>query len=132
MCPKISKIIEIHRNVAEVCPKPEISERTYCRWRKEHGGMRVDQAGRLKDLGMTALFIEPGSPWENGYFESYTRKFRDEFLNGEVLDTLMEAVVLVEAWRQEYNRFRPPRSLGYKPLAPEVKWLENPSQGVVH
>jgi len=60
----------------------------------------------LKDLGITTLYIEPGSPWENGYVESYIGKLRDELLNGEVLDTLMEAKVIVEGWRKEYNRFR--------------------------
>ena len=81
---------------------------------------------------MTTLFIEPGSPWENGYVESYIGKLRDEFLNGEILDTLMEAKVLIEGWRQEYNRFRPHSSLGYKPPAQETKWLEKLYLGVVH
>jgi transposase InsO family protein len=86
----------------------------------------------LNELGVTTLFIEPGSPWENGYVESYIGKMRDELLNGEILDTLMEAKVLVEGWRQEYNRFRPHSSLGYKPPAPEAKWLENLHEEVVH
>ncbi len=86
----------------------------------------------LRDIGVTTLFIEPGSPWENGYIESYIGKLRDELLNGEVLDTLMEAKVVIEGWRQEYNRFRPHSSLGYRPPAPEAKWLEKLNQGVVH
>lgn len=86
----------------------------------------------LKDIGVTTLYIEPGSPWENGYVESYIGKLRDELLNGETLDTLMEAKVLVEGWRQEYNRFRPHSSPGYKPPAPETKWLEKLNHGVVH
>jgi putative transposase len=53
----------------------------------------------LKDIGVTTLYIEPGSPWENGYVESYIGKLRDELLNGEILDTLMEAKVLVKGWR---------------------------------
>ena len=69
---------------------------------------------------MTTLFIEPGSPWENGYIESFNGKMRDELLNGEVLDTLGEAKVLVEAWRRVYNRIRPQSSLGYRPPAPEA------------
>ena len=75
----------------------------------------------LKDIGVTTLYIEPGSPWENGYVESYLGKLRDELLNGEILDTLMEAKVLVEGWRQEYNRFRPHSSLGYRAPAQEAK-----------
>ena len=74
----------------------------------------------LNRLDVTTLFIEPGSPWENGYIESFNGKMRDELLNGEVLDTLEEAKVLVEAWRRVYNRIRPHSSLGYKPPAPEA------------
>jgi transposase InsO family protein len=71
-------------------------------------------------LSVTTLFIEPGSPWENGYADSLIGKLRDELLNGEVLDTLDEAKVLVEAWRRAYNRIRPHSSLGYRPPAPEA------------
>jgi putative transposase len=74
----------------------------------------------LNRLDVTTLFIEPGSPWENGYIESFNGKMRDELLNGEVLDTLEEAKVLVEAWRRVYNRIRPHSSLGYRPPAPEA------------
>jgi transposase InsO family protein len=86
----------------------------------------------LKDLGVTALYIEPGSPWENGYVESYIGKLRDELLNGEILDTLMEAKVLVEGWRKEYNLFRPHSSLGYRPPAPEAYEVEKFTQGLVY
>ena len=86
----------------------------------------------LKDLSVTTLYIEPGSAWENGYVESYIGKLRDELLNGEVLDTLMEAKVLVEGWRKEYNRFRPHSSLGYRPPAPEAYKVEKFILGVVH
>jgi transposase InsO family protein len=72
----------------------------------------------LKDLGVKTLFIEPGSPWENGYVESFHGKFRDECLNREIFDTLWEAKVVVEDWRKEYNTVRPHSSLGYKPPAP--------------
>jgi transposase InsO family protein len=75
----------------------------------------------LKALGVRTLFIEPGSPWENGYIESFNGKLRDELLNGEIFDTLVEAKVLIERWRQKYNRFRPHSSLGYKPPAPVAK-----------
>jgi putative transposase len=74
----------------------------------------------LNRLDVTTLFIEPGSPWENGYVESFIGKMRDELLNGEVLDTLNEAKVLVETWRKAYNRIRPHSSLGYRPPAPEA------------
>jgi putative transposase len=86
----------------------------------------------LKDIGVTTLFIEPGSPWENGYVESFIGKLRDELLNGEVLDTLTEAKVLVEGWRKEYNRFRPHSSLGYRPPAPEAFMAGKFTQGLVH
>ena len=69
---------------------------------------------------MKTLFIEPGSPWENGYIESFNGKLRDELLNREVFNTLTEAKVLIKEWRQEYNHIRPHSSLGYLPPAPEV------------
>lgn len=74
----------------------------------------------LKALGVRTLFIEPGSPWENGYIESFNGKLRDELLNGEIFDTMTEVQVLTERWRQEYNRFRPHSALGYRPPAPEA------------
>ena len=74
----------------------------------------------LENLGVKTLYIQPGSPWENGYIESFNGKLRDELLNGEVFDTLWEAKVLIERWRNEYNQFRPHSSLGYRPPAPET------------
>lgn len=74
--------------------------------------------GWLNRLGVKTLFIEPGSPWENGYIESFNGKLRDELLNGEIFDTITEARVLTERWRKEYNQIRPHSSLGYKPPAP--------------
>jgi len=65
--------------------------------------------------------FEPGSPWENGYNESFSGKLRDELLNGEIFSTVGEAKVLIEGWRQEYNHIRPHSSLGYKPPAPEAR-----------
>lgn len=76
--------------------------------------------GWLKRLGVKTLYIEPGSPWENGYIESFNGKLRDELLNGEVFDTLLEARVIIERWRREYNTIRPHSSLGYLPPAPEA------------
>ena len=67
------------------------------------------------------MFIEPGSPWENGYIESFDGKLRDELLNREIFDTLLEAKVLIERWRWEYNHVRPHSSLGYRPPASEAK-----------
>ncbi len=80
--------------------------------------------GWLNRLGIRTLFIEPGSPWENGYIESFNGKLRDELLNREIFMTLTEAKVLTEQWRQEYNQVRPHSSLGYKPPAPEAKMAE--------
>ena len=74
----------------------------------------------LQRLNVQTLFIEPGSPWENGYNESFNGKLRDELLNGEIFTTLLEAQVLIERWRKEYNEFRPHSALGYRPPAPEV------------
>ena len=74
----------------------------------------------LKRHNSDTLFIEPGSPWENGYIESFKGKLRDELLKREIFDTLYEAQVLIERWRQEYNTIRPHSSLGYRPPAPET------------
>jgi len=82
----------------------------------------------LKASGVQTLYIEPGSPWENGYIESFNGKLRDELLNREIFDTLFEAKVLVEHWKTEYNTVRPYSSLNYQPPAPEAiksEWLEN-------
>ncbi len=74
----------------------------------------------LERIGVKTLFIEPGSPWENGYIESFNGKLRDELLNGEIFETLKEAKVLIEWWRKEYNEVRPHSSLGYRPPVPET------------
>lgn len=72
----------------------------------------------LEQIGSRTLFIEPGSPWENGYNESFNGKLRDELLNGEIFYSLKEAKIIVEQWRQHYNTKRPHSSLGYRPPAP--------------
>ncbi|MFH1625714.1 MAG: IS3 family transposase [Pseudomonadota bacterium] len=77
--------------------------------------------GWFNRLGVKTLYIEPGSPWENGYIESFNGKLRDELLNREVFTTLTEAKVLIEQWRREYNQIRPHSSLGYRPPAPEAR-----------
>ena len=72
----------------------------------------------LSRVGVQTLFIEPGSPWENGYIESFNGKLRDELLDREIFCTLIEAQVLIEQWRRDYNWKRPHSSLGYRPPAP--------------
>ena len=80
-----------------------------------------DQIRRwLGHLGVGTLFIEPGSPWENGYIESFNGKLRDELLNREIFDTVVEAKVLTEEYRWEYNTVRPHSALNYRPPAPEA------------
>jgi putative transposase len=74
----------------------------------------------LAKLQVKTLYIEPGSPWENGYNESFNGKFRDELLDGEIFYTLKEAQILIEQWRQEYNSVRPHSSLNYHPPAPQA------------
>ena len=74
----------------------------------------------LNHLEVKTLFIEPGSPWENGYIESFNGKLRDELLNREIFTTLEEAKVLIGQWRKEYNQVRPHSALGYRPPAPET------------
>jgi transposase InsO family protein len=76
--------------------------------------------GWISGVGAKTAYIEPGSPWENGYVESFNGKLRDELLNAEVFNTLAEAKVLIEQWRVHYNTARPHSSLGYRPPAPEV------------
>ena len=74
----------------------------------------------LQKVNVQTLYIEPGSPWENGYIESFNGKLRDELLNCELFDTLLEAKVLIERWRRHYNTIRPHSSLDYQPPAPEA------------
>ena len=74
----------------------------------------------LPKVGVKTLFIEPGSPWENGYNESFNGKLRDECLNVELFNDLLEAQILIERWRRHYNTVRPHTSLGYRPPAPET------------
>ena len=85
---------------------PEFSAKLVRRW--------------LGRVGVETLFIEPGSPWENGYNESFNGKLRDELLNGEIFYSLAEAAALVEQWRREYNTVRPHSACGGFPPAPEA------------
>jgi len=74
----------------------------------------------LNRVGVKTLFIEPGSPWENGYIDSFNGKMRDELLNREIFTTLTEAKVFIEQWRREYNQVRPHSALGYRLPSPEA------------
>lgn len=86
----------------------------------------------LKRLNVKTLFIEPGSPWENGYVESFNGKLRDELLNTEIFYTLLEAKALIERWRQHYNQIRPHSSLDYQPPAPEAFLWPTPPNPLIH
>jgi len=74
----------------------------------------------LSRLQIKPLFIEPGSPWENGYIESFNGIMRDELLNGEIFYILKEARIVIDMWRKEYNTIRPHSALGYRPPVPET------------
>jgi len=74
----------------------------------------------IESIGVRTAYIEPGSPWENGYNESFNGKLRDELLNREIFYSLKEAQILIEQWRRHYNEVRPHSSLGYRPPAPQV------------
>jgi len=84
----------------------------------------------LTKIGVKMLYIAPGSPWENGYCQSFSGSMRDELLKGEIFYTLAEAKILIEAWRRHYNTVRLHNSLGYRPPAPETAtppWLSSVS-----
>jgi putative transposase len=90
--------------------------------RSDNGPEFIAQALRdwLAAVGSKTAYIMPGSPWENGYCESFNSKLRDELLNGEIFYTLKEAKIVIETWRRHYNTIRPHSSLRYQPPAPEV------------
>ena len=98
--------------------------------RSDQGPEFIAQAVKnwIGAVGARTAYIERGSPWENGYVESFNGRLRDELLNGEIFTTLREAQIVIEGWRQHYNRVRPHSSLGYKPPAPEiVAWPASPA-----
>ena len=99
--------------------------------RSDHGPEFIATAVRewIAAVGARTAFIEPGSPWENGYCESFNSKLRDELLDGEIFYSLAEARIVIEAWRQHYNTRRPHSSLGYRPPAPEVAQWPAPPAG---
>ena len=88
--------------------------------RSDNGAEFTAKAVRswLGKMGVSNLFIEPASPWENGYNESFNGRLRDECLNGEMFYNLKEAQVIIEDWRNHYNHIRPHSALGYKPPMP--------------
>jgi len=90
--------------------------------RSDNGPEFVDRAVQewIAGVGAKAAYIAPGSPWENGYIESFNARLRDELLDGEIFYTLPEAKVVIESWRRHYNAVRPHSSLGYRAPAPEV------------
>jgi putative transposase len=90
--------------------------------RSDNGPEFIHRAVRkwLQKVRMKTLFIEPVSPWENGYIESFNLKMRDELLDRQIFTTMAEAKVLIGKWRREYNQVRPHSSLNYRPPAPEA------------
>jgi len=90
--------------------------------RSDNGPEFIAQAVRdwIAVVGAKTAYIEPGSPWENGYCESFNGRFRDELLNGEIFYSLREAQIIIEEWRKHYNTKRPHSALGYRPPAPET------------
>ena len=89
--------------------------------RSDNGPEFVAEAVRdwIAAVGAKTAYIEPGSPWENGYCESFNARLRDELLNDEIFYSLKEAQILIEQWRKHYNTVRPHSALGYRPPAPE-------------
>ena len=90
--------------------------------RSDNGPEFIAQTVRnwIAAVGAKTAYIEPGSPWENGYCESFNGRFRDELLNGEIFYSLREAQIIIEEWRKHYNTKRPHSALGYRPPAPET------------
>jgi transposase InsO family protein len=91
--------------------------------RSDNGPEFVAQSVRdwIAAVGAKTAYIEPGSPWENGYVESFNSKLRDELLNREIFYSLREAQILIEGWRRHYNAIRPHSALRWTPPAPEVR-----------
>ena len=90
--------------------------------RSDNGPEFIADAVRnwIRAVGAKTAYITPGSPWENGYCESFNARFRDELLNGEIFYSLKEAQIIIEQWRRHYNTKRPHSALGYRPPAPET------------
>lgn len=109
-----------HQNVIEVLTKLFCERGVPVHIRSDNGSEFTAKRVRawFKRLEVKPLFIEPGSPWENGYIESFNGKMRDELLAGEIFYSLKEAQILIEMWRRHYNTIRPHSALGYRPPAP--------------
>ncbi|MEJ2598647.1 MAG: IS3 family transposase [Anaerolineales bacterium] len=111
-----------HKEVLEVLLDLFLERGVPVHIRSDNGSEFIAKRVRsfLSRLDVKPLFIEPGSPWENGYIESFNGKMRDELLSREIFYSLKEAQVLIELWRKHYNTIRPHSSLGYRPPAPET------------
>lgn len=116
---RASDVIDIFADVMQTRGVPE-------HLRSDNGPEMIAKNLRrwLARVGAKTLYITPGSPWENGYCESFNGRLRDELLNGEIFYTLREAQVLIERWRIHYNTVRPHGSLGYRPPAPETAYAK--------
>lgn len=118
-----------HRDVLEVLNDLFIQRKVPVHIRSDNGSEFTAKRVRrwLDKLAIRPLFIEPASPWENGYIESFNGKMRDELLNGEIFYSLKEAQVLIEMWRKHYNTVRPHSALAYQPPVPATIVIQ-PSQ----
>ena len=125
---KVARRLNSH-DVVEVLTDLFIERGVPVHIRSDNGSEFIAKRVRdwLERLQVRPLYIEPGSPWENDYIESFNGKMRDELLNGEIFYTLKEAQVLIEMWRKEYNTIRPHSSLGYRPPVPATV-LVQPTQ----
>jgi putative transposase len=119
------RVLGQHRSTHRYVPKTRDDEDLLVRGvpayiRSDNGPEFIADAVRqwIKAVGTQTAYIEPGSPWENGYCESFNARFRDELLNGEIFYSLKEARIVIEQWRRHYNTIRPHSSLGYRPPAP--------------
>jgi putative transposase len=113
-----AQVVRCHRHPLRPHHPPDVPEHI----RSHNGPEFVAKAVQdwIAAAGAKTAYIEPGSPWENGYIESFNARLRDELPNGEIFYTLAEARVIVESWRRFYNTLRQHGSLGYRPRAPEV------------
>lgn len=111
-----------HKDVLEVLLDLFLERGVPVHIRSDNGSEFIAKRVRkfLSRLSVKPLYIEPGSPWENGYIESFNGKMRDELLAREIFYSLKEAQVLIEMWRKHYNTARPHSALGYRPPAPET------------
>jgi putative transposase len=140
----LPSVVEMFDEYRSACPRLVLSSARQhngiCRARAEHdpdlftlrgipGHIRPDNGPEfvakavqewIAAVGAKTAYIERGSPWENGYIESFNARLRDELLDGKIFYSLQEARTVIESWRRHYNTIRPHASLGYKPPAPEV------------